>query len=388
VVLGTAWLALLTSFVDRLAWASVALTVGHALALPIATLGVFVTAFYFGYVLANALGGMASDWLGPRLMLLCSLLPLGLATFLFGFATSLAWGLALQALMGLAAGSDYSACVKLTMIWFDRRERGRAMGLLTTATSLGVVIPNMLVPRLLGRIGWSGVYWLLGGVTIGIAVLVFVLLARQPPRRAAQPDDKLRLADLRALVADRNLLLLAIAGFWAMWGTWGFAFWANALMVRGHHLPLVTAGAIVSLFGAAAVLSKPLIGLLSDWLGGNRKKLLTILCYCGFAVSLLVFGRMHDAAGFRLVAPFLGVFAFVYTPLMAALIGEAAGVARAGAATGFTNAIWQLGSVIVPSVIGLLYQLSGSFYLAFVALSAGPMLAAVCMLGVRESASG
>jgi nitrate/nitrite transporter NarK len=69
---------------------------------------------------------------------------------------------------------------------------------------------------------------------------------------------------------------------------------------------------------------------------------------------------------------------------MAALVGEAAGVAHSGAATGLTNAIWQLGSVVVPSVIGLLYQTTDSFTVAFAALAVGPVLAALCMLGSHE----
>jgi sugar phosphate permease len=387
VVLAVAWFALLMSFVDRLAWGNVAVVVGRSLSLPIVTLGVFVTAFYIGYVIANALGGVGSDRLGPRIMLACSLIPLGLATFLFSFTASVSWGLTFQALMGLSAGCDYSACIKLMMSWFEQRERGRAMGLLTTANSLGVVIPNAIVPTLMGSVGWQGIYQILGTITAIGGVLVFLMLGRKPPLIAAQSKKSVGWTEMRDLFTDRNLVLLAIAGFWAMWGTWGFTFWANALMVRGHHLSAVEAGVIVSFFGIGAVISKPLVGLLSDWLGGDKKKPLVILCFAGFAASLLVFGLMGSASQFRIVAPFLGVFAFVYTPLMAALIGEAAGVARSGAATGLTNAIWQLGSVIVPSAVGLLYQLTDSFYAAFIALAVGPMLAGLCMLLVREAAA-
>lgn len=387
VVLVVAWFALLMSFVDRLAWANVAVVVGRSLSLPIVTLGVFVTAFYIGYVIANALGGVASDRLGPRIMLACSLIPLGIVTFLFGFTTSVSWGLTFQALMGLSAGCDYSACIKLMMSWFERRERGRAMGLLITANSLGVVIPNAIVPTLMGSVGWQGIYQIFGTVTVIVGVLAFLMLAPKPPLIAAQSKNKVGWAEVRDLFTDRNLVMLAIAGFWAMWGTWGFTFWANALMVRGHHLSAVEAGVIVSFFGIGAVISKPLVGLLSDWLGGDKKKPLVILCFAGFAVSLLVFGQMAAASQFRVFAPVLGVFAFVYSPLLAALIGEAAGVARSGAATGLTNAIWQLGSVIVPSAVGLLYQLTDSFYAAFIALAAGPVLAGLCMLLVREAAA-
>ena len=60
-ILFIAWLSFLLSFVDRLTWANVAVSVGGSLGLPVAALGIFVTAFYAGYVVCNALGGILSD---------------------------------------------------------------------------------------------------------------------------------------------------------------------------------------------------------------------------------------------------------------------------------------------------------------------------------------
>lgn len=382
-VLLLAWLALLMSFVDRLAWGNVAVTVGQSLSLSLAALGVFVTAFYSGYVVANALGGFVSDRAGPRVAILCSLVPLGVMTFAFGETRSLTYGLICQALMGLAAGIDYSACVKLVMMWFGKEKRGRAMGLLTTATSLGVVVANAIAPTLMKNAGWESVYRVFGTTTVVLGVLVFLCL-RRPAPLAAQPRPATAWREAADLFHNRSLCLLALCGFAAMWGTWGFTFWANALMVKGLHISAIEAGAVVSTFGIGAVISKPLVGLLSDWLGGRRKPLL-ILCFLGFFVMLLVYGNLSELGQFRIAAPFLGVFAFVYTPLLAAMIGETAGVARAGSATGLTNAVWQLGSVIVPGVIGLVYQHTGSFQMAFATLAAGPAVAVLCMLLIREA---
>ncbi|MFX8156668.1 hypothetical protein ABTL03_19455, partial [Acinetobacter baumannii] len=58
VVLAVVWAAFLLSYVDRVAWSSVAAPVGHSLGLSVSMLGAFVTAFYIGYVLANIAGGI------------------------------------------------------------------------------------------------------------------------------------------------------------------------------------------------------------------------------------------------------------------------------------------------------------------------------------------
>ncbi|SDR53134.1 Sugar phosphate permease [Rhizobiales bacterium GAS191] len=380
VILFLAWASFLISFVDRLAWGNVSIPVGGALGMPVAALGVFVTAFYAGYVAANAFGGFGSDWLGPRVMLTFAIIPLGICTFLFSFTTSVAMGLVLQALMGLAAGADYSACVKLIASWFEKRSRGFAMGLLLTASSLGVVVTNALVPTALQFLSWSAVYQILGAVTVAIGIACYVVLRDAPSGAEMGGSAPL---DLKLLFGNRDLIFLAIAGFGAFWGTWGFAFWANALMIRGHGLSPVSTGFIVALVGAGAIIGKPVIGFLSDWFGGVRK-LPIIICLSSFVAMLLLFGVLSSELEFRIAAPFLGVAAFIYSPLMGAMVAEVAGVERAGAATGVTAALWQLGSVTVPVVVGLVFQETSSFYMAFVTLAAGPFIGALCMLFVQE----
>jgi sugar phosphate permease len=378
-ILFAAWASFLISFIDRLAWGNVAMPVGQALGVQVATLGVFVTAFYVGYVISNFVGGFGSDWLGPRVMLACAIIPLGVFTFLFSFITSVTAGLILQTLMGLTAGADYSACVKLITAWFSKTSRGFAMGLFLTASSLGVVATNAIVPTILQQLSWGAIYQTLGIITISIGILSFIFLRDAPAGSeiaAVRPD-------FRILVENRDLLFLAAAGFGAFWGTWGFAFWANALMIRGHGLSPVSAGFVVALVGIGAVAGKPIIGLISDRLNGLRKVPI-VACLAGFAAILLVFGVLSNEFQFRLAAPLLGVAAFVYSPLLGAMVAETAGLQRAGSATGVTAAIWQLGSVVVPLVVGLVFQLTESFQLAFVTLGLGPAFGAICMLFVNE----
>ena len=379
IVLLIAWLSFLISFIDRLTWANVAVSAGASLGLSVAELGVFVTAFYAGYVICNGFGGIASDRVGGRLTLAVSMLTLGVCTFLFGFTKSIFMGIVLQALMGLAAGADYASCVKLIVNWFDRGTRGRAMGILLIASSLGVTVTNAIVPTLAGSLGWQGVYHVLGVITLVVGILAFVLLRDRPPGQQAVATAT---PPIGPLLRDRNVILLGLTGFAAFWGTWGFTFWANALMVRGHGLSAVEAGFVMTLVGIAAILGKPIIGFLSDWWG--RPKWLTIGILMLFTVMLLVFGTLTEKTAFQLAAPLLGIGVFVYSPLLAVMVAEAAGAALAGSATGLTAGFWQLGSVIVPLVVGFVFQATGSFMAAMAALAAGPALGVICMFLVKE----
>ena len=50
-------------------------------------------------------------------------------------------------------------------------QRGRAIGLWFTASSLAVVLTNALVPPLSVALGWQGAYHALGGATVVLATL-------------------------------------------------------------------------------------------------------------------------------------------------------------------------------------------------------------------------
>jgi sugar phosphate permease len=377
VILFLTWFALLISFVDRLAWSNVALEVGRTLNMPMTALGAYVTAFYVGYVISNALTGFLTDRFGARLGISLGLLLLGLCTLAFGLTQSFLAGLVIQALMGVASGIDYSSGVKLNAVWFAKLERGRAFGIYMTATSLAVVAANSVVPPLAAHLDWRGAYYVLGLVTIAIGALAFAAI-----RNGAGESPAVGKPPFRMLFAKRDLLMVNLAGFGAMWGTWGFAFWANTLMVKGHNLTPAEAAGIMVLVGIAAIVSKPLIGVISDWLGGMRK-LPLIVVLVAFALCLAGFGHAATAEQFRLVAPLLGFFAFVYSPLMGAMVAEIAGPSLAASATGVTNAFWQTGSVIVPVVVGGVFQMTGSFSAAFATLAAGPAFGALMMLFVR-----
>jgi sugar phosphate permease len=126
---------------------------GPSLGMSVATFGVFVTAFYVSYVFSNATGGFLTDSIGPRLAILLALIPFGIFTFLFSYTSSLLVGVIIQVGMGLTAGVNYTACVKLVTSWFPLQRRGKPMALFLVGASLGLTLTNGILPTLLHHFG-------------------------------------------------------------------------------------------------------------------------------------------------------------------------------------------------------------------------------------------
>ena len=371
------WGAFLTTYIVRTAWSTVAAPVGDSLGFSVAMLGSFVTAFYFGYVIANLLAGFFTDMFGGRTMLLFSLVPLAILTYMFGHIQTLLAGLIIQALMGFTAGADYSAGMKIIATWFDA-DRGRALGWYTTATSLAVVICNLIVPTLTEKYSWTTAFHVLAAGAFIWAIVSFLFL-RDGPNTVQAKARKLTRHDIKNVFTNRSLVLLSLAGFGGMWATVGFRSWGNALMTKGHAISVVEAGSVLAAFGIGAVVAKPILGYLSD-LNHSKRKFVSIACFACFAVLLILFGQLSTLSAFYIIAPMLGVVGYGYTPVLMAQVSDAAGQKYAGTAAGLTNAIWQFGSSVSPIVVGFFYGKTMSFSTALFVLAVGPLFGIVALL--------
>lgn len=386
IVLLLCWLGFVLTSVDRSAWGPSSLEVGQSLAVPLASLGVFATCYYIGYVVSNAGAGILIDRLGGRFLISVSLIGAGLFMFAFGSTRSAIVGIAVQGVIGLFAGAEYSAGMKLLASWFRSHELGKVMGIYTSATALGVLIANTTVPRIINHYDWTVSYHFFGGISVVVGILCYLVLRPgpvfiAPPREVVESQSR-----LAALAKNKDLLLLAIAGFGGFWGTYGFVIWSNALMVEGRGIPPTTAGTIVAIFAVMGVFGKPLMGWVSDKFNGARRvPAMTILVL--FSVMLLIFGLIKTELGFILAAPVLGLTAYCYLPMIVALVPRLVGSKLVGTAAGVTNAFWQVGSVLVPIVVGAVFSLSGhSFIAALVTLAIGPLIGCVAMYFVNERA--
>lgn len=386
-VLFACWASFALTSIDRSTWGPAAVFVGQGLGVPLASLGVFATAYYVGYVVSSAGSGILADTIGGRRTLTASLFGAGVLMIAFGATTSAAVGILVQAMVGLFAGADYAAGIRLITSWFRPHELGLVMGVFLTATSIGLGVANAVVPSLIAWYNWQTSYRLFGLVSIGLSVALFFLLKPGPlgaPPAARDESARRLLPDFSLVLRNRNLLIVCIAGFGGFWGVYGFVTWANALMIKGHHLQPQTAGLVIVVFSVMAAISKPLLGLIADKFFPHRRKALIIVLMGVFGLGLIAFGSLGSTPSFFWVGAIDGLFAYAATTLMVALVPTLVPATVTGTAAGATNAVWQLGTTIVPVVIGAVFAGTGSFLAAFATLAAGPLIGMVVMLGAKE----
>lgn len=385
-VLAIAWMAFLFSFIDRLSWPPIIPIASKDLGITAAQAGGFMTAFYIGYVITQLPGGLLTDRFGYRKVLLGSFFVMGIFTCLMGTIQSYEQGFIMRILAGLGSGAVFSACMRAIFDWFPSKGRASAVGLFMTSSSLGVTVVNLFVPGVSEAYSWRTAFIIAGVLPfIGLLLGFFFLKEKTAISKQRQNHSSVNFwKDVFSLLKNRNLMLTGLSGFCAMWATWGTATWANSYMHDSLQLSLVKAGLVMSVFGITALLSKPIIGVLSDLMGGRRKPLLFFALAC-FGPMLLWFGSNTNTSALYILAGMLGITAYVYSPLMNTFVGEVVAPKFIATATGLVNTIWQLGSLLSPLAVGAVIDATDNYFYAFATLAAGPILAAIIIMFVKES---
>ncbi|WP_312337685.1 MFS transporter [Anaerospora hongkongensis] len=383
-ILFVVWLAFLLSFVDRLSWPPIMPVAIKELGMSAKEAGSYMTSFYFGYVLTQLPGGLLTDRFGYRKVLLSSFLIMGFFTGLMGVTANYEQGLVFRFLAGVGSGAVFSASVRAIFDWFPANGRGTAMGFFMTASSLGLSVVNLFVPVVAKQYNWKVSFFVAAGITIAAFAIGYFLLEERKTDTASQPRSSPNFwKDILSLTKNRDLILTGIAGFGGMWATWGIAAWSNTYMNKELHLSLVQAGAIMSTYGIAALVCKPISGFLADYFQ-NKKRVLIFGMIFSMVPLLILLGMNKNVEMLYVLMPLLGIAAFVWSPIINLVVGEVVPPHLVGTATGFANTIWQLGSLVSPMAVGAVLDATNSYLYAFATLAVGPMVGAFIILLVKD----
>ena len=387
VVLASLWLAYLLSFVARLVWSSVMSIANEDLGFTVIQGSSYITAFYIGYAITALPGGILSDKIGYRKTILLSRAGVTVGTALMGTVTDYYVGFAFRFILGLFSGPLNACCLSAIADVFSERQRGTATGLLMTCTSLGISVVNLYAPSLATNYGWQVAMFATAVIPLAILVLCFFTLrgaagsGDSGEKAKAQPSMSVGEA-LSTIVKTRNVWLMSIVGLCATGATWGVTNWANLFMTQNVGVSAVTAGSIVAIYGAAAFISKPLIGIISDHLN-VKKNVIAAVCLFLFAPALIAFANTSSESLLYVTGTVTGVTAFVYSPLTNALAVSVAPAGCRGTSAGFVNLFNQIGSLSAPMILGGVLQATGSYQTAMMSIAVLPVVAAAVLLLVK-----
>lgn len=221
-----------------------------------------------GLVLALP-AGILLQRLGPKTTLLIALGLTAFGAMIGAVANGFTFLLGSRVVEALGIGLMGVTAPATIAMWFPPDRQGTPMGIWATWVPIGSVAVYNLAPVLASTIGWQSIWWI--GATFALVMMIFCgLLVSRPPVLEPVKAQVQQTPDLRLVLANRNIWLLALA-FACMnltmvsLGTYYPTFLTE---VRGY--PLGQAAFIASLTTLLVLFSAPAAGWLSDRIGSRR----------------------------------------------------------------------------------------------------------------------
>ncbi len=315
-------------------------------------------------VLVGALGrivvGALTDRFGGRRMfalVLVAAMPAVLLVALAGTVKSFPLLVGAGFLLGIG-GTIFAVGVPFSSAWFPPHRRGFANGVFGMGM-IGTAVSAFATPRLAQAIGYLPTHLLIAGVMVVMAVVVWIGMRESPAwRPSRQPLVPKVMGALRLGVTWQMSFLYAI-----VFG--GFVAFSTYLpkyltTIYPDDVDAVGAGTRTALFAAAAVVARPIGGVLADRFG---PKVVSLISLAGIVSAAYIVGQQPPegvltGAVFLLMASAMGlgmgaVFAWV---------GPSTPPDKVGAVSGVVAAAGGLGGYFPPLVMGATYHPESNSY--------------------------
>ena len=341
-------------------------------------------------VLVGSLGrivtGALTDRLGGRLMFTVltavSAVPV-LLVALAGVLGSYSLLLLFALLLGIA-GTTFAIGIPFVNGWYDVSRRGFATGLFGAGMG-GTALSAFFTPRFVRWFGYVPTHVIIAVALIVVAVIVWFGMRNAPGWRPnTDPVVPKLAAALRLPVTWQMSFLYAVTfgGFVA------FSTYLPTYLKDVYNFDLTGAGTRTAGFAIAAVLARPIGGVLSDRIGPQRVVAASLVGAAVLAIVIALKPAPELAAGSAFVAMAFalglgtgGVFAWV---------AARAPAERVGSVTGLVGAAGGLGGYFPPLVMGATYNEGAHSYtvgLVLLCLTALVALAFTVVLGRRSTAA-
>lgn len=266
--------------------------------------------------------------------------------------------------------------------WFVKK-RGRALGIYNAATALaGFLVPG--VAYLIVHYGWRSTLLIIGPLTWLIVLPLSFFLKHSPEHCGLLPDGEpaapavcdARRTEKAAEVAEVDFSLrksMADPAFWILTACFAMSQTTQST-VFVHLIPYLidlgvnptSAASVVTFLALASMGGRYGFG----WLGDKfSKKWLLIILFILQPIAILTLIRVRV---FMDLIPFVLLYSTAYggtVVVKATITGDYYGRKNYGKIFGAIQGFSTLGGIAGPLIAGLVYDITGSYHLAFVSFA-------------------
>ncbi|CAA9351993.1 MAG: Uncharacterized MFS-type transporter, partial [uncultured Microvirga sp.] len=283
------------SFLYRTVNAVIGPEVAADLGLGPAEIGLLTSAYFLTFAAFQIPLGVLLDRYGPRRVEAALLLVAALGAILFSAGTTASALAVGRGLIGLGVSACLMAAMKANAQWWPPERLALANGTTLAIGGLGALVATAPVEFALAYTHWRGIFVGLAGLTVAVALAIFVVVPKTGARRADQGwgaafRGALGIYKEPVFIRIAPLAMLNQACFLSYHGLWAVAWMRDVdgldRAAAASVLAIATTGIIFGTFG---------VGFAADRLARRGVSTLTV-AVTGSAIYLLVqFGLVMRA---------------------------------------------------------------------------------------------
>jgi NNP family nitrate/nitrite transporter-like MFS transporter len=363
-------LATLSSVVCFWAWTSVApLGVRYSVDLNLTSTqaSVLVAMPVFVGSIGRIPVGVLTDRFGGPIMFTTVLLATVPALLLVALAGTLGvyWALVLCALLLGVAGTVFAVGIPFVSNWYEVSRRGFATGIFGAGMG-GTALSAFFTPRFVDWFGYIATHLILACLLVATAVLVRTCMGNAPSWVSNSQPFVPKLLDAAKLGVTWQMCFLygvVFGGFVA------FSTYLPTYLRDIYDFDLTAAGTRTAGFAVAAVLLRPVGGILADHIGPKPVVIVALaaVAVLAWVVNLRPDGEIPAGLTFVAMASALGLGAGG----VFAWLGRNSPPAKVGLVSGIVSAGGGLGGYFPPLVMGATYNAADNSYAIGLLLLAG-----------------
>lgn len=387
------------NYIDRATLSVANKLIQDDLGIPVAKMGLLLSAFLWAYAIAQLPVGGLIDRYGPRKLLGLGLFSWSVAQAAGGFVTNFGVFIAARFALGVGEAPLFPGGARVVRDWFGVRERGFATGLCQSASSLGNFIAVPLLTFLMLSLNWRWMFILVGAAGVVLSIVWWSI--HRDPSEVQLNSDEIRyltegdentttrpptFAEWRQLFAHRTTWGMIAGFFGTVYTLWLITGWLPYYLEHERHMSVARVGVLAAIpyfFGCLGAVAG---GWLCDfltrrgWTPIGSRKLLVSSALCG--ISACTMGTVYAQANATALT-FISVSLFlIYIASSAAW--ATVPIAAPGQFTASLGSIQNfggyMGGALAPVVTGVIVQRTGSFSQALMLSAALTLLSAVAYL--------
>ncbi len=208
--------------------------------------------FQAAYALGYVAFGPVVDRFGAKAGFALAFLIWSVAQFAHGFARGISDFIAARMLLGLGEGGAYPSGLTAIAIWFPKKERAFATGLINAGVNIGTIVTPLVVPAIVLAFGWRAAFIFTGAASL-LWLIAWLVIYRTPRKSKnltaaelayieSDAPDTITKIPWRAVLRKKETWAYAIGKFLIDPIWWMFLFWLPDFFAKRYGLDLKSYG--------------------------------------------------------------------------------------------------------------------------------------------------